>query len=115
MKKNNGEKKMDFLERCFQKDPDTPSREIADEIILVPIRQKLADVNAIYLLQDDVSLRIWELIDGRRKVREIAEIICKEFDVNPDQAKNDTVEFFGQMEEIGGIIKEVSKVEKSAE
>lgn len=106
---------MNFLERCFQKDPDTPSREIAEEIILVPIRQKLADVNAIYLLQDDVSLRIWELIDGRRKVGEITEIICQEFDVNSDQVQRDIVEFFGQMEEIGGIIKEVSKVKKSTE
>jgi len=106
---------MGIMEKCYKKDPDTPSREIADEIILVPIRRKLADVNAIYLLQDDVSLRIWELIDGWRKVSEIIEIINNEFDVNPVQAQKDIVEFFVQMEEIGGIIKEVKKGEKPAE
>ena len=98
---------MDLMKKCYKKDPETPSREIADEIILVPIRRKLADVNAIYLLQDEVSLRIWELIDGRRIVNDIIDIIRKEFDVDPKQAQEDIVEFFSQMEEIGGIIKEV--------
>ena len=97
-----------MLEKCYQKDPGTPSREIAEEIILVPIRRKLADVNAIYLLQDQVSLRIWELIDGQKKVKEIIELIGKEFEVNLEQAQIDILEFFSQLEKIGGIIKEVN-------
>ncbi len=56
-------------EKSYQKDPNIVSREIDDEVILVPIKKKLADVNAIYLLQDDVSCRIWALIDGKRSVR----------------------------------------------
>ncbi|MFB0564681.1 MAG: PqqD family protein [Candidatus Aminicenantaceae bacterium] len=112
MIENNGGEKMDFLEKCYQKDPDTPSRKIADEIILVPIRRKLADVDSIYLLRENVTLRIWELIDGLRSVREIIEIIQKEFDVSAEQAQMDIVEFFKQLEKIGGIIREVSKGEK---
>lgn len=62
---------MNYLEKCFEKDPNIPTRVIDDEVILVPIKRKLADVGAIYLLRDDVSARIWELIDGKRKVKEI--------------------------------------------
>ena len=97
---------MNMLERCFRKDPETPSREIAEEIILVPLKRKLADVNAIYLLQDDVALRIWGLIDGKKKVAEIVDVIVNEFDVNPQKASEDIVEFFRQLEQIGGIIQE---------
>ncbi len=95
---------MEILERCYGKHPNIVSRKIADEVILVPIRQNLADVNAMYLLQDDVSSRIWELIDGQRTVQEIREIICNEFEVDPGQAEKDLIKFLNQLEKIGGII-----------
>ena len=101
---------MDYLEKCFEKDPDVPTRVIDDEVILVPIRQKLADVGAIYLLRDDVSARLWELIDGRRKVRDIKDIICNEFEVNSEKAESDLIEFFKQLEKTGGIIREVYRI-----
>jgi len=97
---------MNIQERSYQKDPNIVSRKIADEVILVPIRRKLADVNAIYLLRDEVSSRIWELIDGKRSAGKIKEIICKEFKVAPKQAEDDLSEFLNQLERIGGIIKE---------
>lgn len=104
---------MNYLEKCYQKSPDIVSRKIADEVILVPIRQKLADVNSIYLLQDDVSVCIWKLIDGQRSAGKIKEIICEEFDVSPEQAQSDLVEFLKQLEKIGEIIGEVSERGKS--
>ena len=106
---------MDIMERRYRKNPELPSREIAQEIILVPLRKKLADVNAIYLLQNDVSLRIWELIDGQKQVGEIAEIISREYDVTPAEAKEDIAEFFEELERIGGIIEPIDKGEGSAE
>ncbi len=104
---------MEFLENCYRKDPDTASREIADEIILVPVKRKLADVNAIYLLQDDVSVRIWKLIDGRKRVGEIVDTICKEFDGSGDEVQKDVEEFFIQLDKIGGIIQKVNKDSES--
>ncbi len=95
---------MEIPDKCYGKHPNIVSRKIAGEVILVPIRQELADVNAIYLLQDDVSSRIWELIDGQRTVEEIRDIICDEFEVDPGQAEKDLIEFLNQMEKIGGII-----------
>lgn len=96
-----------MLEKHYKKDPDIVSRKIADEVILVPIRRKLADVSSIYLLRDDVSIRIWELIDGNRKVSQIKEIICSEFEVDPNQAEEDIIEFLKQLEKIRGILTEV--------
>ena len=61
---------MDFLERCYQKDQAVVSRKIADEVILVPIRKNVGDLESIYNL-DEVGARIWELIDGKKKIKEI--------------------------------------------
>ncbi len=100
------DKPMEMDEKRYKKHPDIVSRKIADEVILVPIKRKLADVNSIYLLRDDVSARIWELIDGKRKVSQIKEIICKEFEVNPNQAEQDIIKFLKQLEKIAGTITE---------
>lgn len=95
---------MKMKKESYQKDPNIVSRVIDGEIILIPIKQKLADVNAMYLLRDDVSVRIWELIDGRKNIREIGDIISNEFEVGPEQAKKDITEFLKQLEKIGGVI-----------
>ncbi len=92
--------------KCYQKEPNIVSRKIGDEVILVPIKRKLANVNAIYLLQDDVSIRIWELIDGRRKVHEIIDIICAEFEVDQQEAEDDLIKFLKQLIKAGGIMTE---------
>jgi len=93
---------MDYLERRYEKDPNMVYRMIADEFILVPIRQHVADLESIYTL-DEVGARIWELIDGQRTVKEIRDLIVEEYEVSPDVAEADLVEFIQQLEAIGGV------------
>ena len=92
----------DYLERCFKKDPNMISRKIADEIILVPIRQNVGDLESIYTL-NEVAARIWELMDGEMKVREIKDKIVEEFKVTPEEAEADILELLKQLEIVGGI------------
>ncbi|HIC91419.1 MAG TPA: PqqD family protein [Syntrophaceae bacterium] len=94
---------MNYLEKCFKKDPNMVSREIVDEVILVPIRQNVGDLESIYTL-NEVGARIWELIDGKMKVSEIKEKIVKEFEVTSEEAEKDIVEYLQQLEEIKAII-----------
>ena len=93
---------MDYLERRYEKDPSIVHRNIAGEAILVPIRQHVADLESIYTL-DEVGARIWELVDGQRRVKEIRDAIVEEYEVSPDVAEADLVEFIQQLEEVGGV------------
>ena len=93
---------MSYLEKCYQKDPNIVFRKIGDEFILVPIKQNVGDLESIYTL-NEVAARIWELIDGKRKVREIKDKIVGEFKVTPEEAKKDIIELFRQFEEIKAI------------
>ena len=93
---------MDFLEQRYRKDESVVSRKIADEVILVPIRKNVGDLESIYTL-DEVGARIWELIDGIRNLADIKEILLSEFDVAEERLISDMENFIRQIESIGGI------------
>jgi len=90
------------LEKRYTKDPNIVSRKVADEFILVPIKQKAADVDSIYTI-NEVGSRIWELIDGEKSLRDIGDIIAEEFDVGREEAFKDLWEFLLQLENVGAV------------
>lgn len=93
---------MDFLDKVYNKSDSIVSRKIADEFILVPIRQNVGDLESIYTL-NETAARIWELIDGKIKVGEIKEKIVEEFEVAPEEAEKDIMEHLMQLKEIKAI------------
>ena len=93
---------MSFLDKVYKKSDSIVSRKIADEFILVPIRQNVGDLESISTL-NEVAARIWELIDGKMKVREIKDKIVEEFEVTPQQAEKDLKEYLKQLVKIEAI------------
>ena len=93
---------MDFEERIYRKSDSFVFRKIADECILVPIRQNTGDLESIYTL-NEVAARIWELIDAKNRVKEIKEKIVEEFDVAPEEAERDIMKHIMQLEEIKAV------------
>ena len=77
-------------------------RKIADECLLVPIRKQAADLKYIYVL-NPVAGQIWELIDGHRQVTDIRDRLVAEYEVSPQEAEQDLLEFLEQLGQIGGI------------
>ena len=94
---------MHLLDKVYKKSDSIVFRKIADEFILVPIRQNVGDLESISTL-NEVAARIWELIDGKMKVREIKDKIIEEFEVTPQQAEKDLIEYLQQLEGIEAII-----------
>ncbi len=90
---------MNYLERCYQKRPDIVFRKIADEYILVPIRQNIGDLESIYTL-NEIAARIWDLIDGKNKTKKIKDKIVEEFKVTPEEAEKDLIELLQNLEKI---------------
>lgn len=88
--------------RIFRKSPDVVSRKIVDEMILVPIHKTVGDTESIYAL-NQVGARIWELIDGMRRVEEIRDLIVDEFDVSQKTAEEHLLTLLEQFEEIGAV------------
>ncbi len=96
---------MDFLEKVYKKSDSIVSRKIGDEFILVPIKQDVGDLESIYTL-NETAARVWELIDGKIKVRDIKETIVQEFEITPTEAERDLIEHLQQLEGIRAIFEE---------
>ncbi len=91
-----------YLGKRFRTSDSVVSRKIADEFILVPIQSKSGDLDFIYTL-NEVGGRIWELIDGQNQLIDIRNKIIKEFEIGPDQADADIIEFLEQLEQIKAV------------
>jgi hypothetical protein len=76
------------------------TRRIAGETILVPVAGDVADLDAIYTL-NEVGSFIWHLIDGRRSAQAIAEAVSAEYDVTLEQAARDVDELLTALEAKG--------------
>jgi hypothetical protein len=68
------------------------TRQIAGETIVVPLTSGVGDLNSIYTLNRSGSL-IWRMLGDGRTVSEIAECICKEYEVSMEEATRDAREF----------------------
>jgi len=90
------------LDERFRQDPTIVSRDIAGEMILVPIRQKAGDLESVYTLNTTASF-VWERLDGERTLAEIKGELLERFEVDEDEAERDMVELVAQLESIGAI------------
>ncbi len=96
---------MDIFDKVYKKSDSIVARKIAEEFILVPIRQNVGDLESIYTL-NEVGARVWELIDGKMKVKEVKDKIIEEFEVTPQEAEKDIKEYIQQLEKIKAITEE---------
>jgi hypothetical protein len=77
------------------KTPTTASRLIAGEAVILSLDTKiLRGLNA-------VGSRVWDLIDGRRTVDDIVDLVVAEFDVTRPQAAADVGAFVRELVDKG--------------
>lgn len=88
----------------YSKSPDVVFRKIADEYVLVPIRQKASDLQSIYTLNDTAAF-VWESIDGAKDILQIRDKMLEEFEVESSQAEPDIIDILSQLEELSFIKK----------
>ncbi|MBI2859305.1 MAG: PqqD family protein [Chloroflexi bacterium] len=87
----------------YEKDTTMVTREIAGEMILVPIRQNVGDLQCIYTL-NEVGARIWKLLDEKGTLADIVSTLVTEYEVEREQAEADMTGFLAEMESIGAMV-----------
>ncbi len=71
--------------------PTVQGRRLENEAVLV-----LPDKGEVKVL-NDVGAMIWQLTDGQRTVREIARLICGQYQVTLAEAEADALEFMAEL------------------
>ena len=79
------------------KSEDLVMRNVGGEMILVPIRANVGDLDSVYTLSA-VAARIWTLLDGSRSIDELANVISDEYDVDLAAARADLDELIAALE-----------------
>jgi len=93
---------METLVKCFFKENNCVTREIAGETIIVPIKGRVGDLDSIYTL-NEVGTLIWQLIDGQKSVGQIVQTIRQTYDVESEEVEKDTADFLHSLEKAGLI------------
>jgi hypothetical protein len=68
------------------------SRTIAGDVIIVPVRGGVGDLDAIFTL-NSVGATIWKLIDGGTPIERLAAAVSREYEVGEAAAAVDVQEF----------------------
>ena len=90
----------------YRKKENVVSRRIAGEILLVPIRGNLANMERLYVL-DEVGEQIWADLDGKKNLEDIRDRICGKFEVDQERAKSDIEEYISKLH-TADLIEEVN-------
>ena len=90
------------LDTVYERNERVVSRRIVDELILVPVRESVAEMETLITL-NEVGARIYELVDGKRSVKDICGTIVEEFDVSAETAEADVREFLEQLLSVDSI------------
>ena len=87
---------VDIWSKIFKKNKDIVSRKIAEELFIVPVKGKLADMQRIFTL-NPVAEYIWQAMDGQKSLDDIRSHIVSHYDVDKEQAESDIVDFIEEL------------------
>ena len=87
---------------CYHKNSSMVGQRVSTEVILVPVKQNVTDLQCIYTLKN-VGARIWELLDSEETVAGIVSVLTNEYEVERPQAETDVIDFLAQLESVGAI------------
>jgi hypothetical protein len=82
----------------FIRDPEVVVRKIQGELIIVPIRRGVGDLNSLYTL-NAVGAVLWDFMNEGHTLAEMVRRICEEFEVTASQARADIETFLDSLME----------------
>ena len=82
---------MVVMSEVYAKNDAFVHREIAGESILVPVYGQVANMEAIFTL-NEVATSIWNLIDGKRTLADVSAAVVDEYDVEQNEVDADLME-----------------------
>ena len=80
----------------FVRNQDVVVRAIQGELIIVPIRRGVGDLNSLYTL-NPVGAVLWEFMKEGHTLGEMVKRVCDEFEVTASEAQQDIEAFLDSL------------------
>ena len=84
------------LKTVPRQSPSVVTRKTGNEYVLVPVTNNIADMNSVFTL-NETGAYIWELINGKRSVEEIINVVTTEYEIDYETASKDVFSFIENM------------------
>jgi len=81
---------------CVPSD-DVVSREIEGELIIVPIASGIGDMEDELYTLNETGRAIWQRLDGKRTLRDVAADLAANYSAPPDQITRDVLGLAGEL------------------
>ena len=91
--------KIDFT-RFFRRSDIIAIRRIAGELLLVPLRSDARQGMGLYTLNPSAAL-LWDFADGAHSLEDCAKKLCRDYDVELEQARQDLQVLLQDLEAAG--------------
>ena len=79
----------------MKRKPNLPWRKIDDEGIILSAGKDEAHI------VNDTAIMIWEMLDGSYDLEDISGALCDRYGIDKETARNDVLEFVGQLRQRG--------------
>lgn len=79
------------------------SREIAGEMLLVPLQNNIGDLESIYTL-NETGAYIWANLDGSHTLKDVCAGLVSEYDVPEESAWEDVIYFVNSLLSISALV-----------
>jgi hypothetical protein len=90
------------LAQAFARSERIVARRIGEELVLVPLAGRGADLDSIFSL-NRVAAFIWERLDGERTGEEITRALVARFEVDAERAAADYLELVATLRDLGAV------------
>ena len=71
-------------------------REIAGDVLLVPVGKTVYDSNGLYVL-NELGNFLWDLLPRVNSQEELCQAVLQEYEVSEEEARKDIAEFLEQL------------------
>lgn len=89
---------MEMLNVQYQVHPEAFSTEADNQVVILQYE------TGTYFTMNEVGMRIWQLIEEGKTVREILNALLQEYDVGEEQLHQDLLNVVSQLQERGLIL-----------
>ena len=84
------------IDRVVNSKPLFATKKVGDDLVLVPIKNSVAEMDEMFTL-NDVGRFIWESLVPGATIELLTEAIVTEFEIDSETAESDLNEFLSQL------------------
>ena len=85
------------LDRIYLPSEEIVARKIEEEIVLVPLTAGIGDMEDELFSLNETGRSIWDQLDGRRSLREIARELAGTYEGNPEEIEEDVAGLIAEL------------------